>query len=300
MEAPPDTTYESMGGDAAPGGLSPAEPLLPALVLCAASIFEFIAASVLCAAGEAGCSGMTAYAVAVGVVSTAGAIAVLAALRAPQAAALAPWLPLIGVGLLVWWLFGWLFLTFMFPPFETVGNGFVACWLCLGASLVLARAQVAQVDELVGRFVAIARSALAERAHVTVLVLTSSIVWVQASVSYARRAQPTVAWAIAVGLVSTVGSVVFIGGHDVLAKYNKKFSAGVCLWWVQGIVISFFPSEFTASVNGYFSLWASVAVAFYYALTIHGPPGVVSPAFQPISQTEGGWPGFSQPLAPAE
>ena len=164
----------------------------------------------------------------------------------------------------------------------------------------LARAQVAQVDELVGRFVAIARSALAERAHVTVLVLTSSIVWIQASVSYARRAQPTVAWAIAVGLVSTVGSVVFIGGHDVLAKYNKKFSAGVCLWWVQGIVISFFPSEFTASVNGYFSLWASVAVAFYYALTIHGPPGVVSPAFQPISQTEGGWPGFSQPLAPAE
>ena len=74
----------------------------------------------------------------------------------------------------------------------------------------------------------------------------------------------------------------------------------ICLWWVQGIVISFFPSEFTASVNGYFSLWASVAVAFYYALTIHGPPGVVSPAFQPISQTEGGWPGFSQPLAPAE
>ena len=131
-------------------------------------------------------------------------------------------------------------------------------------------------------------------------MLTSSIVWIQASVSYARRAQPTVAWAIAVGLVSTVGSVVFIGGHDVLAKYNKKFSAGVCLWWVQGIVISFFPSEFTASVNGYFSLWASVAVAFYYALTIHGPPGVVSPAFQPISQTEGGWPGFSQPLAPAE
>ena len=51
---------------------------------------------------------------------------------------------------------------------------------------------------------------------------------------------------------------------------------------------------------GYFSLWASVAAAFYYALTIHGPPGVVSPAFQPISQTEGGWPGFSQPLAPAE
>ena len=57
MEAPPDTTYESMGGEPAPGGLSPAEPLLPALVLCAASIFEFIAASELCAAGEAGGDG---------------------------------------------------------------------------------------------------------------------------------------------------------------------------------------------------------------------------------------------------
>ena len=168
----------------------------------------------LCAAGD-GCSGMTAYAVAVGVVSTAE-VAVLAAARAAGGRARAV-ATMIGVGLLVWWLFGWLFLTFMFPPFETVGNGFVACWLCLGASLVLARAQVAQVDELVGRFVAIARSALAERAHVTVLVLTSTIVWIQASVSYARRAQPTVAWAIAVGLVSTVGSVVFIGGNDVLA-----------------------------------------------------------------------------------
>ena len=283
-----------MGGgevDATPG-LTSVEPLVPALVLCAASIFEFIAGSVLCAAGDAGCGGMTAYAVSVGVVSTAGSVAVLAALRAPQAAALAQYLPLLSVFLLAWWLAGWLVLTFMYPPFEVVGNGFVACWVGLGASLVLARHQVAQVDEGVSRFIALARSALAERAHVTVLVLTSTIVWIEAAVSYSRRAQPVVAWAIAVGLVSTVASAVFIGGHDVLAKYNKKAAALACLWWVQGIVISFFPSEFIASVNGYFSIWASVAVAFYFALTIHGPPGGLSPAFQPVPQ-EGGFPGFA-------
>ena len=37
--------------------------------------------------------------------------------------------------------------------------------------------------------------------------------------------------------------------------------AGLGLWWVQGVALSFVRDFFSATVNGYVALWASVLLA---------------------------------------
>ena len=59
-----------------------------------------------------------------------------------------------------------------------------------------------------------------------------------------------------------------------------------------GGMSSFWVARRARSSSEHRTVWASVAVAFYFALTIHGPPGGLSPAFQPVPQ-EGGFPGFA-------
>ena len=123
-----------LAGEASP----PTDPARPALMLLVASAFELMAAVVLCSTGT--CDGLNAYAVSVGAVSTCLSIAVLAALRHDDAfqSVVLDLLPHTAAFLLVWWLFGWLVLTFV-RPFAGLCNGFFACWAALVAAIWLVR-----------------------------------------------------------------------------------------------------------------------------------------------------------------
>ena len=124
-----------LAGEASP----PTDPARPALMLLVASAFELMAAVVLCSTGT--CDGLNAYAVSVGAVSTCLSIAVLVALRHDDAfpSVVLDLLPHTAAFLLVWWLFGWLVLTFV-RPFAGLCNGFFACWAALVAAIWLVRA----------------------------------------------------------------------------------------------------------------------------------------------------------------
>ena len=124
-----------LAGEASP----PTDPARPALMLLVASAFELMASVVLCSTGT--CDGLNAYAVSVGAVSTCLSIAVLAALRHDDAfpSVVLDLLPHTAAFLLVWWLFGWLVLTFV-RPFAGLCNGFFACWAALVAAIWLVRA----------------------------------------------------------------------------------------------------------------------------------------------------------------
>ena len=140
---------------------APVDPAKPALILLCASVFELIAAVVLCS--DWVCTGLVAYAVSAGAVSAFFALVVLVCLRYDDAvpAPMVDLVPLMSAFLFVWWLPAWLALTFV-GPFPGLCNGFFASWAALVASLWLLRLQQPVVDGFVSRFLEVARFDSAE------------------------------------------------------------------------------------------------------------------------------------------
>eukprot|EP00919_Chromeraceae_sp_WS-2016_P059727 GHVR01141912.1.p1 GENE.GHVR01141912.1~~GHVR01141912.1.p1 ORF type:complete len:142 (+),score=20.88 GHVR01141912.1:84-509(+) len=84
--------------------------------------------------GNNGCSGVNAYAIAVGVISLVVALIMLILWIAKDDAAkkAEPWMSLF---LFIWWIPGVIILTFV-GPFKSTGNGYFASWCSLILSLV--------------------------------------------------------------------------------------------------------------------------------------------------------------------
>ena len=245
-----------LAGETAP----PTDPARPALMLLIASTFELIAAVVLCFDGT--CTGMNAYAVSVGAVSSCFSFAVLVALRYDDAlpGVLLDLMPHTATFLLLWWSFGWLVLTFV-RPFAGLCNGFFACWAALVASVWLVRTLLPSANGFLTRFVEAAQGTLAEKAYVTALMVTSTFVWV----------------------ASSVGCAVFLAMYDQLAGHSRHVALGLLAWWLQGLILSFVPTTFTGSVNGYVAVWVSLALAAYFAFGSHSGavlPGASNPPAQ--------------------
>jgi len=294
---------QPLAGEMAP----PADPARPAMVLLCASVFELIAASVLCSEY---CEGTNAYAVSAGAVSTAVSLLVLVCLKyddvvPPQIVELVPH---VSGFLFMWWLPAWLTFTFV-RPFAGLCNGFFACWAALVASIWLMRCHLPVVDGFVTRFVEVARSTLAEKAYVTALMVTSTFVWIEAAVLYSLPPYDGyLAWTIAVGVVSSVVCFAFLAVHDQVARHSRHIALALLTWWMQGLVISFVPTAFTGSVNGFVSVWLSLFLAAYFAFGSHstaiadepaisqyGPVGAASqpqPFMSPDLGVGGGFQGF--------
>ena len=278
-----------LAGDASP----PTDPARPALMLLVSSVFELIAAVVLCIDGT--CTGLNAYAVSVGAVSTCFSIAVLAALRYDDAlpGVLLDLMPHTATFLLVWWLFGWLVLTFV-RPFAGLCNGFFACWAALVAAIWLVRTLLPSANGFLTRFVEAAQGTLAEKAYVTALMATSTFVWVEASILYSMPPHDGfLAWTVGVGVASTVGCFVFLAMYEQLASHSRHVALGLLAWWLQGLIISFVPTAFTSSVNGFVAIWVSLALATYFAFGSHSAtilPGASGSAAQygPVGAAVGG------------
>ena len=268
-----------LAGETAP----PTDPARPALMLLIASVFELIAAVVLCFDGT--CTGMNAYAVSVGAVSSCFSFAVLVALRYDDAlpGVLLDLMPHTATFLLLWWSIGWLVLTFV-RPFAGLCNGFFACWAALVASVWLVRTLLPSANGFLTRFVEAAQGTLAEKAYVTALMATSTFVWVEASVLYSMPPHDGfLAWTIGVGVASSVGCAVFLAMYDQLAGHSRHVALGLLAWWLQGLILSFVPTTFTGSVNGYVAVWVSLALAAYFAFGSHSGavlPGASNPPAQ--------------------
>ena len=226
----------------------PPDVALPGLLLVI-SLFEIVAASFVC--GTYACRGVSAYAVSIGVISTAATVLVGVGLHGvyhPISSRVSH----LSAFLLAWWLVGAFVLTFI-GPFTSLSNGYVLSWAALWAALQLCRRHSSWEP------LEIALSSATTRirtpaGHAILLAIASAVVWVEAAVCVSRAGAAANSWAdgwaVAVGIVSMVAS----GGRAVYPElfepHDAKLSAALAVWWVQGLAITFIPTPFMGSVNG--------------------------------------------------
>ena len=268
MEQPPDHDDPN----------STPDPSVSVVILGGASFFELIAASLSCGE-QTVCSSLTAYSVAAGVVSIALLIPValvhFAEPLAPQQ--LHEGLPHLSLMLLAWWTPACFLLTFV-APFGTLSNGYFATVAAIAGAMQLCRAHVELVDKAFVTLRELAHEAPRERVVLMILALTSTAMWVHAAISAAMYGDSpsTKAWAIIVGVVSSVLCTFYL----LLDKSPSGFSAPhdqmgfavlLAAWWCQGIALSFVPSSFIGTINGFVCTWASVFLALYFLRITRGP-----------------------------
>ena len=170
----------------------------------------------------------------------------------------------------------------------------------------------------------LAREAATERSVLLLLGLSSTAMWVQAAIASAQFSDsPAVkAWAIIVGVVSSVlcafyllldnmtlhrlGFAMLVAwcvlhvqpssrGAAAAARALPLVSVVRCCvslarsWWCQGIAISFVPSSFISTVNGFVSTWSSVFLAFYFVRLTRAPNDLLPvPSTEPHDDAEPG------------
>lgn len=264
-------------------------PHIAAVVLGGASLFELIASSIMC--GESDCSGLTAYAVTAGVVSLAAlapiALFLFAEPLAP--AAVSDGLPHLSLFLCAWWLPACFLLTFI-GPFAGLCNGYFATIAATASAVQLCRVHVPVVDTAFREVQNLARDAPAERPVLMLLALSATAMWVEAAISLGRAPHEhgaVKAWAIIVGVVSMIMCAFYLLLNN-LALHRGGFAALLALWWCQGIAITFIPSSYMGTCNGYVSTWASVFLALYFAHATHSPHDLVAiPAAPPDDEGPG-------------
>jgi len=216
-----------------------------------------VASAMICANGH--CVQLTAYAVSVGAVCGVVLIVTRADARGgdariPQAASLA--VPYLACFLAAWWLVATYLLTFI-GPFASLGNGYFAAWAALFSSLRIALMHSAALDDFARKIISLA--AADTMGHFVLLATSSSIVWVQAAASPQQAWSTT--WTIVVGLVSMLMCLVVVLMGEALGRHRLAVSLFLAGWWVQGLFITFIPSWFISSVNGFVSVWASIALS---------------------------------------
>ena len=259
MNEPPDVEEEEEATD----------PRVSVVVLLCASLFELLSASLVCGQQHV-CAGLYAYAVAVGVVSTAltTPIALFYFAEPLVPRDLNDALPHLSLLLLAWWIPACFLLTFV-TPFTTLCNGYFATVCASVGSFQLCRAHVPLLESALQTLRAMGRSAPPERTTLMMLAISSTAMWVQAALAAALYvdAPATKAWAIIVGVVSSVLCSFYLL-LEGLALHRLGFAMLLAGWWCQGIALSFGPNSFTATVNGYLSTWISTFLAFYLVRTV--------------------------------
>ncbi len=94
-------------------------------------------------------------------------------------------------------------------------------------------------------------------------------VWVEAAVTLgmAPHEHPaTKCWALIVGLVSFIMCAVYLF-FDQATSHRLAFAILLATWWVQGIALSFVPTSFISTLNGFIATWASAVLAVYFTRT---------------------------------
>ena len=204
MEVDPAELSEPLQGGSSPSPVAHATPLV---ILLLASIFELIAASLMCSDEEAATDATkcpSAYAVSVGAVSAAACFVLFMVQvhrdSLPYRLHGAP--TPIAVFLLVWWVVGWCVLTFD-APFTYIGNGFFATWAGVCSAVALCQAHVPLVKGWVHQIEIQAKGHPV--AAVAALGISSTVVALEAAVALGGAKQtPCDLWALLIGLGSAM------------------------------------------------------------------------------------------------
>jgi len=117
------------------------------------------------------------------------------------------------------------------------------------------------------------------------LAFTSTLVWLGAAVC--PLPSWSTVWTVVVGAVSCLLCAAFIFAHDTLGAHKRNLSLLLAGWWLQGLFITFVPSSFLGSVNGFVSVWASIVfAALLVSSALTGRPAMhaaAEPADEPAS-----------------
>lgn len=260
LEAPPDHDDDPT-----------INPHIATIALLIASVFELIAACLVC--GDQQCTGLVAYSVVVGIISlillAPVALVLFAEPLAPRR--LPEGLPHLSLLLLMWWMPAGFLLTFI-GPFHGLCNGYFAVLGGTAFALQLARVHVPGVDASLEDAAATVRSQPTERTVLVLLALSSTAVWVEAAVTLGSQPADhpgAKSWAIVIGVVSSV----MCAFHLLLSSPINRlgFATLMAAWWCQGIAVSFMPSGFIDTVNGFVATWASVLLAAYFLRSTRSP-----------------------------
>jgi len=224
----------------------------PLILLLVASITVLVQGSIACTGY---CDGKTAYAI------TAGAISLVVALLV--FARFARHTRLVAYLLVAWWTAGVCTFTF-FGPFKSVGNGYLASWTGLFASiLILRQTAPSDVEKAEAFLKGIADSPRDVLLRHILLFGSVVVLWASSvTCSQMESCEGEVAWAVA---CSTVSVVVMIPYHTPLrAKLNDCINKGVMgflsAWWIAGVVTMTGKGPFTSAGNGFFGAWVCLAM----------------------------------------
>ena len=223
MEVDPAELSEPLHGSSP----SPVPHATPLVVLFLASIFEMIAASLMCSNDDepqptvimdgtvvtVGSTCPSAYTVSVGAVSAAACFVLFMCQvhrdTLPYRLHGAP-TPLAWF-LLAWWVVGWLVLTF-YAPFTYIGNGFFATWAGVCSAVALCQAHAPLAKGWVHQIQIHAKGHPV--AAVAALGVSSTVVALEAAVALGGAKQTSYElWALLVGLGSAIacGARIYVG-----------------------------------------------------------------------------------------
>ncbi|PNW77184.1 hypothetical protein CHLRE_10g425850v5 [Chlamydomonas reinhardtii] len=99
-------------------------------------------------------------------------------------------------------------------------------------------------------------------------ILAASIVELIAAGVLCEKCDSYVAWAVAVGAISTfftfVHAIICTFKPSLAAKIAPFLSTFLVLWWIPGAGIPTFKSPFVVVGNGYFSCWVAFLASLVF------------------------------------
>ena len=120
--------------------------------------------------------------------------------------------------------------------------------------------------------------------------------WVEAAVQFAaypNEHPATKTLAIIVGVVSSVLCAFYLL-LDKISLHQSGFATILAVWWLPAIALSFVPSSFIRTCNGFASTWISVFLALYHLRLARGPHDLEAvPSAEPEDEVLGA--GFCGP-----
>jgi len=252
------------------------------LGLFLASMVEMIQAAKVCSDANK-CEGASAFAVALGTVSSLCCSGIIIANRCVKRSRKSfvynkkldeNLLPYVSIFLTIWWIVGVVICTFD-EPFEATGNGYFACWLALLASLYFCQITISKFGAIIMKcrndvgnpqqraMVVIALLSFME-AYACILQLDkiNSI----DEVLEGEKASSQEHWGLSCGIIS--GALVIIVLFIEKRVNRLKGQPGILSyfllpWWLFGAGVVTFDQPFTYTGNGYFCAWGAFCMSAY-------------------------------------
>jgi len=243
------------------------------LILFVASVVVWAQALQDCVNANA-CESWSAYAVALGVVSTSISMFIMLALLCFESeknkGRIIKLMPYLSVFLTVWWGVGVASCTFD-GPFENTGNGYFATWISLFVSIYICQITISKFATAIQSFWNDIGNPQ-QRVMGMIIILSLGEVYScllqmnERTGSTEDKASPQEKWGLSCGLISAALVLVFLFLESRVRRLNGKpglLAYFLIPWWLFGAGVLTFDEPFTATGNGYFCAWGCFCESCY-------------------------------------